>query len=62
MHTPVKKLTLPGKESFCFQKYGKSAHAAQWDNSRVLEKVIDNILDIDSFEKKCVVLKGLLQS
>ena len=45
-----------------FQKYGKSAHDAQWDKSRVLIKVIDNIVGIDSFDQKYVIIKGLLQS
>ena len=47
---PVKKLPPPRKEYFCFQKYGKSAHAAQCAKSRVLTKLIDTIIDIDSFD------------
>ena len=59
---PVKKLSLPGKEYFCFQKDGKSAHAAQCAKSRVSTKVIDTIIEIDSFDHQCVILTGLLQS
>ena len=33
---PVKTLPPPGKEYFCFQKYSKSAHAAQCSKSYVL--------------------------
>ena len=57
----VKKFPTPGIYIF-FQKYGKSAHAAQWAKSRVLTKMIDTILDIDFFKKQCVILKGLLHS
>ena len=45
-----------------FQKYGKSARAAYCTKSRVLTKVIANILDIDLFEQKCVIIKWLLLS
>ena len=41
---------------------GKTAQAAQCSKSRALTKVIDLILDIESFEQQCVMLKDLLQS
>ena len=41
---------------------GKIVHAEQWDKSRALTKVIDSIPDIHSFDQKCVIIKGLLQS
>ena len=45
-----------------FHKYGKSAHDSQCTKSRLLTKVIDKIIYIDSFEHKCVIIKGLLHS
>ena len=41
---------------------GETAHAEQCSKSRALTKVIDLIIDIESFENKCVIIKGLLQS
>ena len=43
----VKKLPPPGKECFCFQIYGKSAHATQCAISRAFTKLIDTIIEID---------------
>ena len=40
----------------------KYPHAAQFFKSRVLNKVIDSILSINTFEKQCVVIKCMLQS
>ena len=40
----------------------KYPHAAQCVKSRVLNKVIDYILSINTFEKQCVVIKCMLQS
>ena len=40
----------------------KSDHAAQCDKSREWNKVIDSIIEINSFENKCVIIKGLFQS
>ena len=51
-----------GKEYFCFQVDNKSPHAAQCVKSRILNKAIDSILSIDTFEQKCVVIKCMLQS
>ena len=46
----------------CFQINSKSPHAAQCVKSRILNKAIDSILSIDTFEQQCVVIKGMLQS
>ena len=51
-----------GKEYLCFQLDNKSPHAAQCVKSRVLNKFIDSILYINTFEQKCVVIKCMLQS
>ena len=51
-----------GKEYLCFQVDKKSPHAAQCVKYRVLNKVIDSILSINTFEQKCVVIKCMLQS
>ena len=58
----TKKLITSGKEYFCFQINSKSSHAAQCVKSRILNKAIDFILSIDTFEQHCVVIKGMLQS
>ena len=46
----------------CFQKDGKTAQAARCIKSRIMTKVVDSVLSIDTFEQQCVELKGLLQS
>ena len=46
----------------CFLKDGKSDQAAGCIKSRIMTKVIDSVLSIDTFEQQCVVLKGMLQS
>ena len=51
-----------GEEYLCFQVDKKSPHAAQCVKSRVLNKVIDSILSINTFEQQCVVIKYMLQS
>ena len=43
-----------GKEYLCFQVDNKSPHAAQCVKSRVLKKVIDSILSINTLLLKCV--------
>ena len=43
-------------------KEGKSYQAARCIKSRIMTKVIDYVLSIDTFEQQCVVLKGMLQS
>ena len=55
-------LTPLGKEYFCSQVDNKYPHAAQCVKSRVLKKVIDSILSINTFQKQCVVIKYMLQS
>ena len=45
----------------CFKIDGKYQHAVKCVKSRIITKVIDFIILIDTFEKKCVVLKGMLQ-
>ena len=46
----------------CFQKDGKTAQAARCIKSRIMNKVIEYVLSIDTFEQQCVVIKGMLQS
>ena len=51
-----------GKEYLCFRVNSKSSHADQCVKSRVLNKAIDSIRYIDTFEQKCVVIKCMLRS
>ena len=60
LHT-TKQLTFAGIEYLCFQINRKSSHAAQCVKSRIMNKAIDSILNIDIFEQQCVVIKGMLQ-
>ena len=46
----------------CFQKDGKTTQAARCIKSCIMTKVIDYVLSIDTFEQKCVAIKGMLQS
>ena len=46
----------------CFQIDGKSAQTAKCFKYRIITRVIYCVLLIDKFEKKCVVLKVMLQS
>ena len=57
----TKKLPPVGKEYLCFQFNSKFPHADQCVKSRILNKAIDYILYIDTFEQKCVVIKCMLQ-
>ena len=61
--TTTRSLKLPpsGKYYLCFQMDGKYAHEAQCEKSRAPNKVIDSIVEIESFEQQYFVLKGLLQ-
>ena len=43
-------------------KEGKSEQAARCIKSRIMTKVIDSVLSIDTCEQQCVVLKDMLQS
>ena len=42
-------------------KESESEQAARCIKSRIMTKVIDYVLSIDTFEQQCVVLKGMLQ-
>ena len=46
----------------CFQNDVKISQAAKCIKSRIMTKVLDYVISIDTFEQKCVVLKGMLQS
>ena len=46
----------------CFQKDGKTAQADRCIKSRIMNKVIDSVILIDTFEQKYVVFKGMLKS
>ena len=46
----------------CFQKDGKTAQADRCIKSRIMTKVIDSVILIDTFEQQCVVVKVMLQS
>ena len=41
---------------------GKSDQAARCIKSRIMTKVVDYVLSIDTFEQKYVMLKGMFQS
>ena len=58
----TKQLPPTGKEYLCFQINGRYSHADHCVKSRILNKSIDYILYIDTFEKQCVVIKVMLQS
>ena len=45
-----------------FQINGRSSHAAQCVNSRIMNKGIDYILFVETFEQQYVASKGMLQS
>ena len=51
-----------GKEYTCFQNDSKTSQADKCVKYRIMIKVIDYILSIDTFEQQCVVLKGMSQS
>ena len=46
----------------CFQKCSKTAQEAKCIKSRIMTKVIDCVLSIDTFEQQYIVLKDMLQS
>ena len=60
LHTTT-KLSPVGKEYLCFHVNSKYPHADQCVKSRVLNKAIDYILFIDTFEQQCVVIKCMLK-
>ena len=51
-----------GKEYICFQIDGKSAQVDKCVKSRIITKVIDYILSINTFGQKYVMIKAMLQS
>ena len=51
-----------GKEYLCLRVDNKSPNASQCVKSSLLNKAIDSILYIDTFEKQYVVIKCMLQS
>ena len=55
------EFTPVGKEYLCFQVNRNSPHASQCVKSRILNKAIDSILYIDTFEQQCVVIKCMLK-
>ena len=61
LHT-TKQLPLVGTEYLCFQINGRSSHAAQCVKSRIMNKAIDYILSVDTFEHQCVIIKSMLKS
>ena len=58
----TEQLPPAGKEYLCFQINRSSSHAAQCVKSRLMNRVIDYILYIDTFEQQCGVVKSMLQS
>ena len=58
----TKQLPPAGKKYFCFQINRRSSHTAQCVKSQILNKAIYYILYIDTFEQRCVAIKGMLQS
>ena len=46
----------------CFQINGESAQASKCVKYRIMTKVIDSVLSIDTIEHIFFVLKGMLQS
>ena len=46
----------------CFQKDGKAAQASRCIKSRIMTKVVDSVLLVDTFEQQCVFIKVMLQS
>ena len=57
-HRSGQKLPPLVKEYIFFQMDGGNAHDSQCSKSCSLTKVIDLILDIESFEQKCVIGRG----
>ena len=56
------ELPRVGKKYLCFQVNIKYPHAAQCVKPGILNKAIDSILSIDTFEQQCVVIKFMLKS
>ena len=45
----------------CFQNDGKTAQASRCIKSSIMTKLIDSVLSINTFLKKCILLKVVLQ-
>ena len=58
----TKQLPSAGKEYLCFHINKKASRAAKYVKSRILNKDIDSILYIDTFEQQFFVIKCMLQS
>ena len=56
------KLSVAGKEYLRFQINGQSSQADNCVKSRIMNKVVDYILSIDTFEQQFVLTKDMLQS
>ena len=56
------KLPPVGKEYICFWNDSKYAQVANCVKYRIITKVVDCVLSIDTFDQQCVVFKGMLQS
>ena len=54
------KVPPSGNEYIFFQTDGDTDHASQCAKSLALIKVVDSIIEIESFQQKCVIIKGLL--
>ena len=55
--------TLPPPEIYiCFKTEGRTVWSSQCAESRALIKVLKSIFEIESFERKVVIIKKLLQS
>ena len=67
---PISPVELPkttelppvGKEYLCFRINSKYPHTEQYVKSRILNKAIDPILYINTFEQQYVMIKCMLQS
>ena len=55
-------LPTADKEYMCIMKECKPYQAARCIKLRIMTKVIDYVLSIDTFEQQCVDIKGMLQS
>ena len=53
---------LVSKEYLCFHISGKPAQTARCDKYKIITKVVDYVISIDTFEQKCVVIKGMFKS
>ena len=61
LYTTTKLLPVY-KEYMCFRNDGKTDQAANFIKSRIMNKLINYVLLIDTYEQICVVINGMLQS